>query len=665
MQGGGTPPPYAYAQAPDGSLVPVNADGIPLDGTLTQSGLVGGNAGLPLPVSVSGGPAQVPLATLSEVAFFDRVKKHIDDRPTYLEFLKLLNLFTQDIINVRTLVDRAALFIGGHTELFSTFKQLCGWDQGTHGWLENDEPVVENVPALRREKVDLSLCKAFGPSYRKLPRSEVNLSCSGRDPMCWEVLNDTWVSHPTWASEGESFNPHKKNVYEDALYRSEEERHEYDYHIEANLRTIALLEPIAARISGMDAEERLSFRLKPGLGGQSKSIYQRVVKKVYGREHSKEVIEALHDNPAVAVPVVLARLKSKDEEWKRAQREWNKVWREVDARNYYKSLDHQGVNFKATDRKAITSRALVGEIESARTSQQNRRLRIDPSLPRINGRYQLAYAIENKDTLADGMKLIISFLDRSTFGKTDAERVETFLRKFVPLLLDVDPNAASGSVLGAEVNGSWEDLMKSNPPGLNAFGEEEDEDEDEDEDENGSEGGESGSASGSSSPNPSSGKKASKKADLRRQLLRTQAHASAAATTGGEAEMAEGAEGSDAALLREAERKDREYEEKGNDPEGTWIHSDPEVALDSRTGERISALPNAAAEGQEGQKPKSANFFCNTQFYTFVRLLQVSRMARLKGRVSKRSLTLTSLFPRILHHSASLRSSSENENFGR
>lgn len=623
---GGTPPPYAYAQAPDGSLVPVNADGIPLDGSLTSHGI--NSAGLPLPISVSGGPAQVPLATLSEVAFFDRVKKHIDDRPTYLEFLKLLNLFTQDIINVRTLVDRAALFIGGHTELFSTFKQLCGWDQGTHGWLENDEPVVENVPALRREKVDLSLCKAFGPSYRKLPRSEVNLSCSGRDPMCWEVLNDTWVSHPTWASEGESFNPHKKNVYEDALYRSEEERHEYDYHIEANLRTIALLEPIAARISGMDPEERLSFRLKPGLGGQSKSIYQRVVKKVYGREHSKEVIEALHDNPAVAVPVVLARLKSKDEEWKRAQREWNKVWREVDARNYYKSLDHQGVNFKATDRKAITSRALVGEIESARTSQQNRRLRIDPSLPRINGRYQLAYALENKDTLADGMKLIISFLDRSTFGKNDAERVETFLRRFIPLLLDIDPNAAPGSVIGAEINGSWEDLMKSNPPGVNAlFGEDDDDDEEEDDEDNGSEAGDS-SNNGSSTPTSSSngGKKASKKAaDLRRQLLKTQAQASATTTITSDTDMNEViADGSDnASLLKEAERKDKEDEERANDPEGTWIHSDPEVALDSRTGEKVFALP---VNGEnDGNKSKSANFFCNTQFYTFVRLLQVSR----------------------------------------
>ena len=63
----------------------------------------------------------------------------------------------------------------------------------------------------------------------------------------------------------------------------------------------------------MDPEERQAFRLKPGLGGQSKSIYQRVIKKVYGRDHGAEVINALHDNPCNAVLVVLTRLKQKDE----------------------------------------------------------------------------------------------------------------------------------------------------------------------------------------------------------------------------------------------------------------------------------------------------------------------------------------------------------------
>ena len=89
----------------------------------------------------------------------------------------------------------------------------------------------------------------------------------------------------------------------------------------------------------MTAEERMLFRLKPGLGGQSTSFYERIIKKIYGRDQGVEAIQALYDNPSVAAPIILNRLKQKDDEWKKALREWNRVWREVDAKNFYRSLD--------------------------------------------------------------------------------------------------------------------------------------------------------------------------------------------------------------------------------------------------------------------------------------------------------------------------------------
>jgi hypothetical protein len=79
----------------------------------------------------------------------------------------------------------------------------------------------------------------------------------------------------------------------------------------------------------MTPDERAGYRLEDGLGGPSPSVYERVVRKVWGKDHGYEILAALRDNPATAVPIVLSRLKQKDEEWKRAEREWNKVWREV------------------------------------------------------------------------------------------------------------------------------------------------------------------------------------------------------------------------------------------------------------------------------------------------------------------------------------------------
>jgi paired amphipathic helix protein Sin3a len=147
--------------------------------------------------------------------------------------------------------------------------------------------------------------------------------CSGRDELCRETLNDDWISQPEYVSET-GFVAHKKTQYEEALHKCEEERYEFDLNIEANLHTIALLEPIYKRIQAMSGEERSKFKLPPGLGGTSKTIYQRVIKKVYDVEKGLEVIEALHENPAVAVPIILKRLKQKDEEWKRCQVSW---WR--------------------------------------------------------------------------------------------------------------------------------------------------------------------------------------------------------------------------------------------------------------------------------------------------------------------------------------------------
>jgi histone deacetylase complex regulatory component SIN3 len=142
--------------------------------------------------------------------------------------------------------------------------------------------------------------------------------CSGRDEMCHSVLNDDWASHPTWASEDSGFVAHRKNIFEESLHRIEEERHDYDFNIEANAKVIQLLEPIGQSLLSMDPIERENFRMPLALGGQSQSIYKRVLKKIYG-DKGPEVAADLFKDPGAVLPVVLARLKQKDEEWRFTQ----------------------------------------------------------------------------------------------------------------------------------------------------------------------------------------------------------------------------------------------------------------------------------------------------------------------------------------------------------
>jgi paired amphipathic helix protein Sin3a len=275
--------------------------------------------------------------------------------------------------------------------------------------------------------------------------------------MCRSVLNDEWVSHPTWSSEDSGFIAHKKNIYEEALHRSEEERHEYDFHIEAITRTISLLEPLHSKIAQLSAEDRANFKLKPHIGGSWKPINTRVIKKIYGRELGLEVISSMQDSPVLAIPIVLKRLKQKEEEWKRSQREWNKVWREVDARNYTKSLDHQAIVFKTSDKKAITTKSLVSQIEGAREEQMAKRASlIDPLFARTRPRHQLEYVIDDVRILQDTLKLTFSFLDRTQgqINFAERKRIEGFLRSFVPLFFIMDSVSFNSAFVVQETNES-------------------------------------------------------------------------------------------------------------------------------------------------------------------------------------------------------------------
>ncbi|KIK06012.1 hypothetical protein K443DRAFT_674585 [Laccaria amethystina LaAM-08-1] len=383
-----------------------------------------------------------------DTRFFDRVKRALDNGDIYNEFLKVVNLFAQDYIDTARLVKESRNFLG-EGELMKQFKEILGWDERKEKeHFLAEQPSQSNwkkpaVTGLQQRPGRIDLGEKYG-SYRKVSEKEANVPCSGRDDMCRSVLNDEWISHPTWSSEDSGFIAHKKNIYEEALHRSEEERHEYDFHIEAIVRTITMLEPISNKIAQMNVEDRGNFKLKPNLGGSWKPIHQRVVKKIYGREAGLEVMQAMQDSPALAIPVVLQRLKQKEEEWKRAQREWNKIWREVDARNYSKSLDHQAIYFKAADKKAMTSKSFVSQIEAAREEQMDKRASlIDPLFARTRPRHQLQFVMDDVQILQDSMKLTFSFLDRTQgqINLTDRKRIEGFLRTFIPIFFTLDPIA--------------------------------------------------------------------------------------------------------------------------------------------------------------------------------------------------------------------------------
>lgn len=357
-----------------------------------------------------------------EIVFFNKVKLFIGNAEVYNNFLKLINLFSSEVIDKATLIERAYDFIGNETALFVWFKTFVGYDTSI--------AKIDNI-SQRKQHLEYYLLQPCGPSYRKLPEEETKAPCLGRDEMCWEVLNDVWVGHPTWASEDSGFVAHRKNQYQEVLFKIEEERHEYDFYLEANVRTIQTLETIAKQILAMLPEEKEGFNLREGLHSTSQTIYRKVIRKVYGEEQGLKVIEAIQNSPIVAIPVVLSRLKLKDEEWKRAQREWNKVWREQEQRVYSKSLDYLGLSFRLTDKKYLSPKSLTTEIQALKTEESSKRRKGDAN-DFLVFPPQILDDVSDVSILADVVRLVASLLNSySSYAPGDKQEISGFLVKFV------------------------------------------------------------------------------------------------------------------------------------------------------------------------------------------------------------------------------------------
>lgn len=378
------------------------------------------------------------------------------------------------------LVEKVEPFLAGlgNGELFDWFKGYVRYN-------ERDE--ILDVSSVVPQPKELNDAKRSGASYRLLPPDYVQPPCSGRDALCYETLNDQWICHPTWASEDGGFVAHKKNQFEEAMYRCEEERYEFDLWIERNKSVIVRLEALAKKMNEMSPEEQKMFKLpgnqlsgtggddelyQGGFGdGMSKVIYRQVIEKIYDGDRAREVIDSLHEYPSVTIPIVLKRLKQKDEEWRRSQREWNKAWREIDGKNFYKSLDHQGITFKTVDKKVLSSKNLIAEIEAVyreRHLQQRDAMPIgqklagaeanDSSTAAASGKFHLQFSFSDRSILNNVKRLTMAYLEKgSQLSAGDLDRVQRFLSKVLKEFmsskkhgkLTVVPSADAAAVPGS------------------------------------------------------------------------------------------------------------------------------------------------------------------------------------------------------------------------
>ncbi|KAH7289366.1 hypothetical protein KP509_31G072300 [Ceratopteris richardii] len=366
---------------------------------------------------------KIPKGLQRKPAFFEHVKSKLRSRETYQEFLKCLNLYSEEIITRKQLHSLVDGLLGKFPELVEGFNDFLAHCESNEGYLANlvskkleDGPLlkpkvererererdrdredgVEHVQVAEKDRererhltsrevpshkgslggnrekfatkpiseLDLSNCEQCTPSYRLLPKSYPKPLVSHRKPLAHEVLNDSWVS-VTSGSEDYSFKHMRRNQYEESLFRCEDDRFELDMLLESTAVTAKRMEELLEKMQDINTKQDGQVHLDDYLT----AINIRCIERIYG-DHGLDVIELLRKNAAVALPVILSRLKQKRDEWTKCKEDMNKVWAEVYAKNYHKSLDHRSFYFKQQDKKSLSMKALLAEIKEINEKKQ-------------------------------------------------------------------------------------------------------------------------------------------------------------------------------------------------------------------------------------------------------------------------------------------------------
>ncbi|KAJ0229578.1 Paired amphipathic helix protein Sin3-like 2 [Hirschfeldia incana] len=404
--------------------------------------------------------------------FCEKVKEKLCSQDDYQTFLKCLNLFSSGIIHRKELQNFVSDLLCNFPDLLDEFNQFFERCESTDGFqhlagvmskksLSSDEHLSRPMKAEEKERddkrdleaakekerskekymdksiqeLDLSECERCTPSYRLLPSDYPIPSVRHRQKSGAAVLNDHWVS-VTSGSEDYSFKHMRRNQYEESLFRCEDDRFELDMLLESVGSTAKSAEDLLNLI----IEKKISFESNFQVEDHFTALNLRCIERLYG-DHGLDVTDLIRKNPGATLPVILTRLKQKQDEWTKSREDFNVVWKGVYAKNHYKSLDHRSFYFKQQDSKNLSTKALVTEIEDLKEKSQKE----DDVVLSISAGYRqpivphFEYEYLDRTIHEDLFKLVQFSCEEICSSKEQTSKVLRLWNSFLELMLGVPP----------------------------------------------------------------------------------------------------------------------------------------------------------------------------------------------------------------------------------
>ena len=456
---------------------------------------VRGRKGLPPETPEEAEARRAAAALAKELAFFEKVKARLRNRDAYNEFIKILNIFNMGIITKMEMSTLAYDILGKFPELQSGFSDFVARCEA----LDFDPSMAKRPPeklspkdlqlmkvVAEREKfvskpiseLDLSMSERCGPSYRLLPKNFPPAPCTTRTQLCKDVLNDNWVA-VTSGSEDYSFKAMRKNQYEEALFRCEDDRFEIDMVLETTKSCIEKLQKFEEEINAMPEEARGAAVMPEGYLG---AVCERAILRIYG-DRGDEIGYLVKTAPQATIPIVLKRLHQKQEEWVELKNEMMPIWSDVYTKNYAKSLDHQSFYFKQMDKKALSMKGMAQEVKELNDKKKTSDEVIGKGMPPVDESPDLT--LDYSDArVHDDVYAVIKFSTNEMLNSEQGERVLTLYRNFVESFFNVnrenpdDFKDSSAETAANFVRGTEKEDVKKLNENKKSESDEEEEDED-------------------------------------------------------------------------------------------------------------------------------------------------------------------------------------------
>ncbi|MBE3049050.1 hypothetical protein IMZ48_42435, partial [Candidatus Bathyarchaeota archaeon] len=172
-----------------------------------------------------------------------------------------------------------------------------------------------------------------------------------------------------------------------------------------------------------------------------------------------DVVNDLFSHPFSVLPILLARMKQKDEEWRFSQREWSKVWHTQTEHMHLKSLDHMGILAKQADKRQLSAKHLVDVIKTKHEEQRRER-----SLKGTAPRHQFQWSFSDKDVALDLLRLMCLYaIHNSQHSNSEKERIWDFFVDFIPAFFDLDEDKVQERIPKFQLDSGDEDADEPTP----------------------------------------------------------------------------------------------------------------------------------------------------------------------------------------------------------